>query len=78
MASVDYALIFCTSCRSLRKIAPEKLYESHTLAGLDWPQMRALACPNCGARMARAPEYGAPTYSGQAFWPVSSDVEWMA
>jgi len=80
MPSVNYVLIYCTSCGEPRKIAPERVYELRKMGGLEWAEMRAVKCPipTCTGSMRRAPEYQEPMYSGQAFWPMSGDVEWMA
>ena len=77
MAAVNYVMIYCTSCREVRKIAPEKACELRKMGGLEWTEPRALECPTCKGQMKRMPEYGEPTYCGQAFWPVNA-AEWMS
>jgi hypothetical protein len=75
MSSIGYVLLYC-ACGEVRKAAPEKVYEPGLF---DFPRLRAsLKCPACAGQMRVAPEYGEPMYCGQAFWPVSADVEWMA
>jgi hypothetical protein len=80
MPSVNYVLIYCTSCREIRKISPERVYELRKMGELEWTQTRALECPipTCKGSMKRAPEYGEPMLMAQGFWPMSSDVEWMS
>jgi hypothetical protein len=80
MPSVNWVLIYCTSCGERRKIAPERVYELRKMGELEWTQPRALECPipTCKGRMLSAPEYGEPLLVAQGFWPMSSDAEWMA
>jgi hypothetical protein len=75
MPSVDFLLVYCTSCGEQRKIKPERAYEQ---GAFEWPQLRALECPLCKGRMKPMPEYGSySTTWPEGFWPMSSDVRWM-
>lgn len=78
MPALTYVLLFCSSCGEQRKIAPEKAYEPRKMGDLEWAELRALECPVCKGRMKRTPEHGEPSFLPQGFWPMSSDVEWMA
>jgi hypothetical protein len=73
MPPVNYAFVYCTSCGTARKIAPEKVYEP---GSFEFPRLKTLSCPSCQGRMKVAPEYGSPTWADSTL-RFGSDIEWM-